>query len=72
MKNPKPRRPAFEVGKPMPDGGLDEVWAADPKFFNLEYMDDNHVWIGLDLKDGRFAHINLYARGKINGRTEVE
>lgn len=42
--------------------------------FHLEYMDDNHVWMAVELPDGRRVTVALYtgSRAKIAAHVEVE
>jgi len=46
----------FEVRR-EPDGTIDEIVGA-AMFFHLEYMDDGHVWLGIE-GPGGLLHINL-------------
>jgi len=57
------------------EGRLDEVVVdgRDVKFVHLEYMDDDHVWLRIDLKRGRRAHVKRWViplRGKVRQETE--
>lgn len=51
--------------------GIDEIVSAKVAHFHLEYMDDDHVWIGLTMADGEVFHIDLTSRGKIKTSAEV-
>lgn len=46
------------------DGTLDE-FIAEHASVHLEQMDTGHWWLGVQLPDGRFYHLNLTARGRI-------
>jgi hypothetical protein len=66
----------LRVGFYQPKGKtarLDEVVSGEVDYFHLEFQGENEVWIGVDLKDGRTVHINLWTKEKrIHGRVEVE
>lgn len=54
---------------------LDDMWVPVEHIgqgVHLEYMSDDHVWIGIDLKDGQQLHIRLHTRhgAKIVGIAE--
>ena len=51
---------------------VDEIVSDEVEFFHLEYMSKDHVWIGLNLKDGRNLLIDLTSKKRITTTTCME
>lgn len=52
------------------DDKLDELLVIYPRSVHLEYMADDHVWIGIVDASGEHHHLELTANGPIRGYVE--
>lgn len=62
---------AFEI-RDNPDGSHDEIVACHPRLLHLEQMDEDAWWMGIEMKDGSYFHVNFNSDTPIRLMIEAE
>lgn len=67
-RNDIDKRPdGTELRYGLDDGLLDEIVAHDVKFFHFEMMGEAQFWMGIELSNGEYWHVNF---GAVNVRAK--